>query len=319
MRRVRVASYPGMNIRLKHRIEYAVLRGVCGLVCWLPYRVTLCIAYGIARLMHDVIRFRVREARRRIRQVAGPDISDREVRRIAWLSMRNLAFNAVEIMCMAKVNAAWLEKRVTVNGVPFVGQSFGQPGHGAILTVPHMGNWDLSGVGAHILGVPTFFLARRQKNPLTDAWLMKMRGVTGIETVYSDHHALRQIITNLKAGKVFCLLPDVRARGAGIHVRFLGEEAYLATGVESFARHAGVPIYPATARRHGWARQEWTVFPPVRPDPAANREEDKQRMMQEVMDLFDREIRKDLSQYFWYNKRWVLDPVDTQPPRGAHA
>jgi hypothetical protein len=42
------------------------------------------------------VRFRRTEAERRIAAVF-PDRTPREVRRIAWLSLRNMTFNAVEL------------------------------------------------------------------------------------------------------------------------------------------------------------------------------------------------------------------------------
>jgi len=32
-------------------------------------------------------------------------------------------------------------------------------------------------------------------------------------------------------------------------------------------------------------------------------------MMQKLVSIFDAEIRANPEQYFWFNKRWVLDPI----------
>ena len=44
-------------------------------------------------------------------------------------------------------------------------------------------------------------------------------------------------------------------------------------------------------------------------------EVDALRLTQLVMDVVDAEIRKDPGQWFWYNKRWILDPLE--PETGA--
>jgi lauroyl/myristoyl acyltransferase len=36
-------------------------------------------------------------------------------------------------------------------------------------------------------------------------------------------------------------------------------------------------------------------------------------MTQATMDLFDRAIRQQPDQWFWYNRRWVLDPPPVEP------
>jgi len=298
-----------VKVRLKHRVEYLALRGLSLLFCLLPYRVALALGVAMAWFAFHIIRFRVTKAKRRIRLVLGDSV---DADRIAWISLRNLFLNTVDILRFPRIHKAWVERYVDTGGAEFM-QTRWNPENGAILAVPHMGNWDLAGVGAHLMGFPVFFLARRQKNPLVDDLLNRMRGVTGVETVLTDSTALRQIIRNLKAGKIFAMLPDVRAREASIQVEFLGGTADLATGMESFARHAGVPIFPAYALRIGWSRHRWVVLEPVVADPALDRETDQKRIMQEVMSQFDQAIRAMPEQYFWYNKRWILDPLHRKP------
>ena len=298
-----------MKIRLKHRIEYACLQTLSAIACVLPYRLALLLGAGLAWLAFHVVRFRVEEAVRRIQLVLGDDVDRRQARRIAWISLRNLFFNAIEILRFARISRKWVERYVDTAGVDFI-QAQRPRERGAILAVPHMGNWDLAGVGSNLMGLPVFFMARRQKNPLVDDFLNRLRGVTGVETILTDSGALRKVVRNLKSGKVFALLPDVRARESGVYVPFLGGTAALATGMVAFARHAAVPIFPACAFREGWTRQRWEVYDPVYTDPTLDRDADEQRIMNEVMARFDRVIRAHPEQYFWYNKRWILDPLD---------
>ena len=35
-------------------------------------------------------------------------------------------------------------------------------------------------------------------------------------------------------------------------------------------------------------------------------------LTQQVIDIYDRAIRQEPEQYFWYNKRWVLDPLEEE-------
>ena len=59
----------------------------------------------------------------------------------------------------------------------------------------------------------------------------------------------------------------------------------------------------------------WQVYEPVRPDTGRGKLEDAVRITQHVMDVFDRAVREAPEQFFWYNKRWVLDPLpeDEEP------
>jgi KDO2-lipid IV(A) lauroyltransferase len=297
-----------MRPSLKHQVEYGFLRGFSGFLGVLPYRVALGAGWVLAVLGHYGFRFRVRVARHRIREVFGDRFSDRAVRRIAWRSWRNLCFNVVEILRMGKIDRAWIEKHVDLpDPAPLLERA--RRGEPIVLATMHMGNWDLAGVGASLLGLPVFFIARRQNNPLTDQELNRMRNVTGVETLLRANDTAKEVLKRLKAGKTLAILPDVRYPTPGLAVQFLGGEANLAPGMGLFARQVNAPIFPVVASRTGWTGHRWRLFAPIHPDPALSKEEDLLRMTRAVINQFDREIRDHPEQYFWFNKRWILDPL----------
>jgi len=77
----------------------------------------------------------------------------------------------------------------------------------------------------------------------------------------------------------------------------------------AFAHAAGVPIFPCCAERAAWTRHRIRVWDPIRPDAAADRGADVRRMTEEVFAVIDRAVRDRPEQWFWYNKRWILDPL----------
>ena len=148
---------------------------------------------------------------------------------------------------------------------------------------------------------------RRQKNPLTNAYLNRLRQHTGVEAWLREARDFSGMVRNLKKeGKVLAILPDLRAKTNAIKVRFLGRDVDIPGGMALFAREAGVPIVPAYVERVGWGRHRWCHFEPIRPDPNLDRDADDRRMTQYVMECFDKAIRAHPDQYFWFNKRWVL-------------
>lgn len=294
-----------MKYRLKHRLEYGALRGLSGVVNALPYRAALALGWCVAALafaLSSKIRTR---GMRRLRQVFGGTRSAADLRRIAWTSWRNLVFNAVESLRTPSLTVEWLRKVVQDDGLDRIRDHL-KTGKGIVLGIPHMGNWELAAVGVPLFGVPMTGIVRRQKNPLTDAYLERMRKYTGLEVLMADAKSFAGCIKRLREGRVVAILPDLRAKARAVHVRFLGVETDVPAGMALFAREAGVPIVPGCAFRVGWARHRWAVFDPIRPDPAADRDADIARMTQAVMDVLTGIIRENPEQYFWYNKRWVL-------------
>jgi KDO2-lipid IV(A) lauroyltransferase len=299
-----------MKHRPRHLLEYGLLRALGGVLSRIPYRLALALAWCIAALLYGIGRSRVREAERRIREVFGATLDERGVRRAAWRSLRNLCFNVVEIVRLPRLTRAWVERHIDRGNLPDLMARHVAPGQGCILVIPHMGNWDLAGVGAGLTGVPVFVVAARQRNPLTDAFLTRMRAAQGMEVVMRDENVVKRVLRGLKGGRVLAFLTDLRSRTPGMKVQFLGREANVVAGLGLFARQANVPVFAGVVRRVGWTRHVWEFGEPLRADPALDKETDWLRITQLTMDIFERAIRRHPDQYFWYNRRWVLDPLE---------
>ena len=302
-----------MKYRFKHVVEYGLLRGVMGVVGVLPYRVALALGWLCAAASWWPSRRRRRIAVARVAEVFGDQFTPRARRWIVWQAWRNLLFNVIEIMRIARLTPARMAQMAVMEDEGGA-LAYIRAGHAAIIAVPHMGNWDWAAVAAQSNGVPILGMARRQKNPLTDAYLNRMRHSTGIEIIMNDASAIRLALRRLAEGKVLAMLPDVRAKRHALDIAFFGSRANIGRGLAVFAREAGVPVFPCYARREGWTRHHFCSMPPIWPDPAANPDAEDRRITQEVMTRIESAIREHPDQYFWFNKRWVLDPLDKPAP-----
>lgn len=292
----------------RHLAEYIGLRALAGVFQLLPLRAALAVAWGLAAFTHFVLRFRVSETRRRLRQVF-PDASEKRLKKIAWKAWCNLVFTGVEVLRMPLVRRGQLAD-IYESLAPFERvRAHLDSGKGALVAVAHAGNWDLCSVASPLLGLPTFALARAQKNALTDRYLNRMRGLSGIPPVMNDSAMLKSVVRRLRGGEGMAILPDVRSRTPALTIRFLGGTANIGAGTAVFARLAKVPVFPTFLRRVGWTRHAIELGEPIWPDASADREADETRMIQELLSWHEMWIRRYPEQYFWYNKRWVLDPL----------
>ena len=306
----------GNRRRPKHIIEYACLRALAGLLNALPARFAYGCTWAIAWVGHYVVRFRRQGAIRRITEVFGDEFTPAQRKAIAWKSWRGFCYAVTDMVRIGQLTRE--DVLTSVIGAEALLQRIEEvtrEGGGLILAAPHSGSWEHAGVACHVCGAPMFFMAGKQKNPLVDDYLNRMRGVTGIDAVRKDSGPLKQIIRGLREGKVLAIMPDVRSPVPGLPVRFLGGVANLAAGAGMFARQANVPIMPTVVTRERWNRHRWHTGELIRPDPAMEKREDWQRMLQLYIDRVETMIRRYPECYFWYNKRWVLDPI--QPPANA--
>jgi KDO2-lipid IV(A) lauroyltransferase len=305
-----------VNASIKHRAEYVLLRAAAGVAGLLPYRAALAVGCGLARLAYVLSPRIRRRGFERLKQVFGAAKTERELRLIAWISWRNLVLNGVEALHVSRMTTRWLSGVLDAEQVERVREVLRrQPGKGAVIAIPHMGNWELAGISARYLGIPITTVMRRQKNLLTDAYLNRIREQAGLEVLPTDAASFRVLARRLREGRCVAILPDLRAKGRSVRARFLNAEADLPVGMAFFAREAGAPIIPVCMIREGLARHRIEVFDPIYPDPAADRDEDYRRMTQEVMRVIDARVLQQPEQYFWFNKRWVLgeDPAEKKP------
>lgn len=295
--------------RLKFLLEYAAARVTESLFTVLPHRAALVIAWCFAWLIFHVIRFRRAEAMHRIKSVFGDTLTRREVTQIAWLSWRNICFNAAEMMRVTRLSPSWLRTHAqgvdaAVTRVHALIDTHG----GVIIAVPHMGNWELAGVACKQNGIDIFSLTGKQKNPYVNRWMNRIRSYS-MDVVERGGPALRTVLRRLKNRGAFAILPDVRMPKPDLSISFLGTQANLGRGMAQFARTAKVPIALFILSRVGWSHHAVTLHQPVFADLNVDRETDLNRMTQTVMGHIDDAIRQHPEQWFWYNKRWVLRPL----------
>ncbi len=296
-----------MKYKPAHIVEYVVLITLSGLVRLLPLRAALSLGWLVAAASHFIGRVHVERTRTRVRQVLGPDVPEKQIRRVAWVAWRNLCFNAVEGFRFTKLTADKIRKMPMAHVEGDLQRIAKACENGFILATPHMGNWEIAGIAGDLMGFPLFVIVRRQKNPLINDYINKMRRSFNLEVMHRESQIWKGVADRIKRGKILAILPDINSRRKGVTVDFLNGRATIAPGAARFAQLADCPVVPIIVRRIGWTRHDAVLLDPIHPDPNAERTKDQQRIMQEIMNAFTPEILKTPEDYFWHNKRWVLN------------
>jgi len=290
-----------------------LLRAICFVVHILPERAALWLGLVLSGLARLFMHSRIIEAKKRVRVVLGATSPNREIHRIVRLSLQTLVLNGIEMIRMRRMDESWVRDHISNPEVIQPLQDHVRTGQGAILAACHMGNWHLAAVAMNYFHVPTFYLVAHQRNPLTNRFINRMLEAGGGEGICRDTGSMRTIIRNLRSGKVLAITPDVRSRTPAVAVDFLGGKANIPEGMALFARQTNVPIFPCSTVRESLTSHRWRLHPAIYPDPAMEKAEDIQRMTQQVVQIVESDIRAHPEQYFWFNKRWILDPVQEHP------
>lgn len=274
----------------------------------LPYKLALLFAWVNARFFYYILHKRVKTVRSRIRSVFGNRFSKSEIRTISWQSWRNIVFTGIEMVRAHKLSKQQVESffdcRTTMTAI----RDYANTGKGGIVALPHMGSWEMAVRAFMMNDVDIFGITAKQSNPLTSNYINTLRRqLTSETTNRGTSSTLRHILKLMRNGKFLGILPDVHVKNNGIMVPFINGTACIGKGMASFARHANVPIFPCTLSRDGWGMHKVKMYAPIWPNKDLDKEKDLERMTNEVMKIFSDAIIDDPGQWFWYNKRWVLD------------
>ena len=309
-----MAKKSGISIYL----EYGALRFFCGLVNLLPYAVAMAMASGFGWLAFHVLRINRGRTLARLRGVF-PDKPARELRRIARRSFTNLLQTGVEMIRAPRLTKRWMDRHV-VDGQLYKDrlQAYVDEGRGVVIMVPHSGNWYMAAWSMAKYGLPLFAIAAKQRNPKIDAWMKRQYG--DIEVLErGSARTLVEIKRKLEEGRCFAILPDLRVPQPDVEVDFLGGKANVSHAGAMFAVRCGSPIVVAVMRR-ARGRHVFDHVGTLRPDPRAkDAKAEAARLTREAMRMLDGRIREHPEDWFWYNKRWILQPVKAKAPKNGSA
>ena len=289
-------------------VEYVLLRFFCAVVNAIPYPLAMALARGLGWIGFHIFRFKRARTLGRIRGVF-PEKSPRECRAIAVRSLQNVLQTGVEMMRAPKLDRKWMDRYVK-DGRHYKDllQAYVDEGRGVVIMVPHSGNWYMAAWAMAKYGLPLFAIAARQRNPKLDAWMHRQYG--DIEVFdRSCRDTLFKIHEKLKAGRAFAILPDLRVRHRDVEADFFGGKANVSRAGAMFAVHCGCPIAVAMMRREN-GQHIFDYLGTLRPDPnAKDRKAEAARLTREAFALMDADIKRHPGTWYWYNKRWILEPV----------
>ena len=287
--------------------EYFTLRFFCGLVNAIPYALAMAMARGLGWTAFTVFGFKRKRTLERIRGVF-PEKSEKEAKAIAVRSLQNVLQTGVEMMRAPRLDRKWMDRHV-LDGQLYKDklQAYVDEGRGVVIMVPHSGNWYMAAWSMAKYGLPLFAIAARQRNPKLDAWMNRQYG--DIEVLDRDcRNTLVKIHERLKAGRAFAILPDLRVRKPDVQAEFFGGTANVSHAGAMFAVRSECPIVVAQMYRER-GRHVFNHIATLRPDPAApDKKAEAQRLTQETLKLLSEAVMKRPGDWYWYNKRWILEP-----------
>lgn len=266
----------------------ALLRGVYAAGWRVAARIPEPIADGLAGVGARIATARGFSAletwRHNVSVLIGRPCPDELLRRGVASYLRNF----YQVLALARWSRDEIERRVTLINDAALRAALAGPG--AVVVLPHSGNWDLAGAWACLNLRPVSTVAEELGDGEFAAFTAFREGL-GMEVLaHTDPAALPKLVTAVRDGRLVCLLGDRDLAGTGVPVSWPLPGGPVATtmpaGPAVVARRTGAALIPAVTR-FGGTGLEVVLGPPVEPGPGRA---GLIAMTQQVCDFFAAEL-----------------------------
>ena len=183
-----------------------------------------------------------------LRRVVGPEPSGKELRALSRAAMDSYARYWFEVFRLPVISGERLVAEMHCEDEDRLFAAL-DSGRGAVLALPHMGNWDQAGAWIIARYVPRLTtVAERLKPESLARRFFAFREGLGFEVLPATGGVQRfgVLAQRLRAGGLVCLPADRDITGGGIEVDFFGEKAHMMGGAAALAAQTGAALMPVT-------------------------------------------------------------------------
>lgn len=302
------------DVMLRHRVQYAALRGVLGALGALGFHRASGVGAQLGRLGYAPFGIRRAVVERQIAS-AFPEWPRARVQATARAAYDNLGRTTIETAVLPRYDRDdVLALFDDPPGWPLI-ESALTKGRGLIVVAGHLGNWEMGGAYLSARGLDFEAVARQMENPLFDGYLTRTRSRVGMKIIY-DGDAVRRVPRALRSNSVVAFLVDQGAAGlASTWVPFFGRLAKTPRGPAVFALRLESPVLFLAPLRKPDGRfilgiEEVPVI------ATGDRNADVDRIVADYTATLERWVRKAPEQYFWHHRRWKHQQPNTPPELG---
>jgi KDO2-lipid IV(A) lauroyltransferase len=306
--RVRLRRWPPVQFAL-----YLLLRTVLMVVNMFPYRMAPRLGSVLGGVVRILDRKHVRIARKNLERtpsVVRPAKIPAFIRRV----YKHMGLGLVEMLMMPRLMMRHeISRLVKLENFGILRDPFAK-GRGAIMTIGHLGNWELAGLAVAEAGYPIRSLARPIENPWVDRYLNRFRKSTGQEII-SKYGAMGAMIKALKSNAMLVIQVDQDARSSGVLVDFFGRPASTQRSAALLALKYGSPLIPVDIHREG-GRIVAILGDPIDPESVKGDPDPVRKLTQLYTTALEGYVRKHPEQWFWVHDRWKSAERLARTPEG---
>ena len=179
-----------------------------------------------------------------------------------------------------------------------------EAGSGAIIALPHMGNWDVAGRWLDARGQGAVVVAERLRPDRLFELFVAHRERLGMDVVGLDDGGVgRQLSAALKGNRVVCLVADRDLGGGGVPVEMFGARRRLPAGPALLSITTGAPLLTASIREEAGGYR-LVILPPPPVERSGNRRADVAALTRALAEVFERSIAASPTDWHMFQPGW---------------
>ncbi|MBB5113055.1 phosphatidylinositol mannoside acyltransferase [Micromonospora echinospora] len=262
-----------------------------------------------------------RRLRANLRRVVGPELPDAELDALVRAGLRSYARYWMEAFRLPGLSRAEILAGFRLDGQEMLAADVAA-GRGAVVALPHAGNWDAAGAWVAATGWPMTTVAERLPKGVYERFVTFREGL-GMEILPNTggpRPAFDVLVDRLRAGYVVPLLADRDLSARGVEVDFFGARTRMPAGPALLAIRTGAPLYVASMWYEPDAACASIEGPLPLPDPDSAPLDARVRVVtQRVADCLAAGIARNPQDWHMLQRMWLDQgrdgsPTPAQPP-----
>jgi len=210
---------------------------------FLAERLPIKLSYFLAVIISDIHYLFAHQDRREVTEnlkAIFPEKSKKEIAKIRLKVFRNFAKYLVDFFRFSKLNEEYIKRKVKIENIEYLNEILSLK-KGIIALTAHLGNWELGGVLAAMLGYPIWAVALPHQDKKVDDFFNLQREKKGLKVIPIEE-AVSKCLLLLKERKIVALLGDRDFTNNGIILDFFNKPTLFPIGPAVLSLRTDSPI-----------------------------------------------------------------------------
>lgn len=265
-------------------------RNAYQLMNWIADQITKRNPSGVQRLRSNYLR-------------VNPHFNERELQASVKDGMRSYLRYWCDTFRLPKWSHDDIVGRTTVINDHLLREALAE-GKGAIVSLPHAGNWDQAGAYYCETGAPVVTVAEHLEPERLFVKFLAYRQSLGMEVLDASARSLALLSQRLRQGRLIALVADRDLSRNGVNVDFFAHPARMPAGPALLSIQTGAPLLTAFVRYID-SGIEITFEPAIEIPLNGTNSEKAAVMIQECADRLARHLRRHLTDWHMLQRIWI--------------